>query len=313
MFPTAPSARRDAPGRKARPADLVCVVTRWFPVFYKRRSFAVRKDAFEASICGLLRRKRPYVTFPPCGIRLAAPCTMHGNAVDIFRLNIVFSVKNTYLCNIGLRRASVMCFRQGCYVVMLELRRIIVWLCRIRRCRGFGIQSPWAYRIVRYVINEHYPYYAYGPLSEEYPAGSAAARKRRDGVFGKMFGARVQLSRHTARAVRADSFAPLHRLWKLRAFGRCFCGIWRRLLYRSLCERDFGMQRNHLLCRHCVSFKNQGQKAGLCHTVRACRLDLWRDRRLPSLQSYVTTRQFSEKFFTSSRYSPVLSFVVRLG
>ena len=140
----------------------------------------MRKDAFSAPVYGLLRRKRPYIAFPPCGIRRAAPCTMHGNAVDIFRLNIVFSVKNTYLCNIGLRRASVMCFRQGCYVVMLELRRIIVWLCRIGRCRGFGIQSPWAYRIVRYVINEHYPYYAYGPLSEAYPAGSITTRKLRE-------------------------------------------------------------------------------------------------------------------------------------
>lgn len=28
-------------------------------------------------------------------------------------------------------------------------------------CRGFGIQSPTDYRFVRYVINEHWPYYAY--------------------------------------------------------------------------------------------------------------------------------------------------------
>lgn len=31
--------------------------------------------------------------------------------------------------------------------------------------RGFGIQSPWAYRFVRYVINERYPYYAYEELA----------------------------------------------------------------------------------------------------------------------------------------------------
>lgn len=36
---------------------------------------------------------------------------------------------------------------------------------RVKYSRGFGIQSPWAYRFVRYVINEHYPYYAYKELS----------------------------------------------------------------------------------------------------------------------------------------------------
>lgn len=63
---------------------------------------------------------------------------------------------------------------------MLELRRIIVWLCRIGRCRGFGVQSPWAYRMVRYVINEHYPYYAYEPLARAYPAKDTPTRKLRE-------------------------------------------------------------------------------------------------------------------------------------
>ena len=71
-------------------------------------------------------------------------------------------------------------FRQGCSWCMLELRRIIVWLCRIGRCRGFGVQSPWAYRMVRYVINEHYPYYAYGPLARAYPAKDTPTRKLRE-------------------------------------------------------------------------------------------------------------------------------------
>ena len=35
------------------------------------------------------------------------------------------------------------------------------WLCRCKYCRGFGVQSPSAYSFIRYVINEHYPYYAY--------------------------------------------------------------------------------------------------------------------------------------------------------
>ena len=44
---------------------------------------------------------------------------------------------------------------------MNRLRAAFVWLSRIRYCRGFGIQSPTDYRFVRYVINEHWPYYAY--------------------------------------------------------------------------------------------------------------------------------------------------------
>ena len=46
----------------------------------------------------------------------------------------------------------------------MSIKRIFVWLCRIRHVRGFGVQSPSAYRFIRYVINEHYPYYAYSDL-----------------------------------------------------------------------------------------------------------------------------------------------------
>lgn len=43
------------------------------------------------------------------------------------------------------------------------------WWRWLRRCgcsRGFGVQSPSAYAFIRYVINEHYPYYAYDALKE---------------------------------------------------------------------------------------------------------------------------------------------------
>jgi len=39
-----------------------------------------------------------------------------------------------------------------------------IWLSRIFHCRGFGVQSPTDYRFVRYVINEHWPYYQYDEL-----------------------------------------------------------------------------------------------------------------------------------------------------
>ena len=48
---------------------------------------------------------------------------------------------------------------------MTQLRRWLVWLCRIHHCRGFGIQSPTDYAFVRYVVNEHWPYYAYDDLT----------------------------------------------------------------------------------------------------------------------------------------------------
>lgn len=60
---------------------------------------------------------------------------------------------------------------------MQKIWRMLVWLSRIGRCRGFGIQSPWAYRMVRYVINEHWPYYAYEELHRCYPSLDAVERK----------------------------------------------------------------------------------------------------------------------------------------
>lgn len=35
------------------------------------------------------------------------------------------------------------------------IRRTFVWLSRMGRCKGFGIQSPWAYNLVCNVINVH--------------------------------------------------------------------------------------------------------------------------------------------------------------
>ena len=44
---------------------------------------------------------------------------------------------------------------------------ILVYLKRIAYCRGFGIQSPTDYWFVRYVINEHWPYYQYGSMGKD--------------------------------------------------------------------------------------------------------------------------------------------------
>jgi hypothetical protein len=48
---------------------------------------------------------------------------------------------------------------------MNQLTRFLVWFTRLHHCRGFGIQSPTDYWLVRYVINEHWPYYQYEALS----------------------------------------------------------------------------------------------------------------------------------------------------
>ena len=45
-----------------------------------------------------------------------------------------------------------------------QLKAAGVWLRRIGHCRGFGIQSPSDYWLVRYVINGHWPYYQYEAL-----------------------------------------------------------------------------------------------------------------------------------------------------
>ena len=44
---------------------------------------------------------------------------------------------------------------------------LFVYLKRITHCRGFGIQSPTDYWLVRYVINEHCPYYRYDELGRD--------------------------------------------------------------------------------------------------------------------------------------------------
>ncbi len=49
---------------------------------------------------------------------------------------------------------------------MTQFKRWLIWLSRIHRCWGFGIQSPTDYSFVRYVVNEHWPYYAYKELTD---------------------------------------------------------------------------------------------------------------------------------------------------
>ena len=45
---------------------------------------------------------------------------------------------------------------------------MIVWSRRAFHSRGMGVQSPSAYRFIRYVVSEHYPYYAYEELRNRF-------------------------------------------------------------------------------------------------------------------------------------------------
>ena len=51
--------------------------------------------------------------------------------------------------------------------MMKRIAHFLIWMSRIRYCRGFGIQSPSDYWIVCYVINEHWPYYQYKHLGKD--------------------------------------------------------------------------------------------------------------------------------------------------
>ena len=50
---------------------------------------------------------------------------------------------------------------------MNPLKRWLVWLSRIHKCQGFGIQSPTDFDFVRSVVNEHDVYYAYDELQAD--------------------------------------------------------------------------------------------------------------------------------------------------
>lgn len=64
-----------------------------------------------------------------------------------------------------------------------KIKYALIWLTRIGNCRGFGVQSPSAYSFIRYVINEHYPYYSYSDLKNSFPNLSWKERKMSELYF----------------------------------------------------------------------------------------------------------------------------------
>ena len=52
------------------------------------------------------------------------------------------------------------------FALVNRIMQAFVWLRRIHKCRGFGIQSPTDYSFVRDVVNEQRPYYAYSEVGQ---------------------------------------------------------------------------------------------------------------------------------------------------
>ena len=63
-------------------------------------------------------------------------------------------------------------------MISYHIRRLWNWLRRMGYSRGFGVQSPSAYSFIRYVLNEHYPYYAYASLRDKHKAEKHATKKK---------------------------------------------------------------------------------------------------------------------------------------
>ena len=76
------------------------------------------------------------------------------------------------------------------------------YLLRIGKSKGFGIQSPWAYRFVREVVAERWRYYAYDDIERCYPS-------RYERKYQKfLFRLRNYVSPHTVMVCDIRSLTP---------------------------------------------------------------------------------------------------------
>lgn len=75
------------------------------------------------------------------------------------------------------------------------------YFSRIGKSRGFGIQSPWAFRFVTEVVGERLPYYAYEDIDREY-------KKHGERKFQKLL-LRVRNSVYPDRVVVVDDINML--------------------------------------------------------------------------------------------------------
>ena len=59
-----------------------------------------------------------------------------------------------------------------------RVKWVFNWIHRMGYSRGFGVQSPSAYSFIRYVLTEHYPYYAYDELKMRFKSFDHATKKK---------------------------------------------------------------------------------------------------------------------------------------
>ncbi len=112
---------------------------------------------------------------------------------------------------------------------MKEWLQIIgIWISRIAYCRGFGIQSPSAYKFVRYVINEHYPYYAYKELKQKIRVKSRIMLKL------------MRLYMRIANYVQPEYILDLPDNWSIAREAYFKAGS-RRAVYNKLTEDEFSV------------------------------------------------------------------------
>src|SRR5574344_751568 len=52
-------------------------------------------------------------------------------------------------------------FAAEIFINMNILGRLFIYIRRINHCKGFGVQSPFAYKFITDVINEHYSDYIF--------------------------------------------------------------------------------------------------------------------------------------------------------
>lgn len=68
-------------------------------------------------------------------------------------------------------------YEKHLFVVTNRLKRLLIWLSRIDKCRGFGIQSPWAYAMATNVINSHSHVNVYEILGRKYHNAGVISRR----------------------------------------------------------------------------------------------------------------------------------------
>lgn len=143
---------------------------------------------------------------------------------------------------------------------MNHIKRTWIWIRRIGHCRGFGIQSPTDYQFVRYVINEHWPYYEYEKLGKgndwlTHKLGKLyfrVANWRQPGTIVDMVGARDYLQagcKKAAVVAQAETIelacVPIGKSDYQQLFGLCtdqsvviFQDIWQQMALWRRIEHD---------------------------------------------------------------------------